>query len=151
MMMTTEANAMLARRWFTEGWTGNLDLADNLFAADFTTNGKRVGPAGPKRNVMNRLTGFPDMQSSIEEQIALDDKVVTRVLWRGTHLGLYSGVPPTGKAVEVMALILWRFQEGKVVEDWTVADQFGLFQQLGVLPATLLGAQIPAPPGQENP
>lgn len=146
--MSTEANAMLARRWFTEGWVGNLDLADDLFAANFTNNGKRVGPAGPKRNVMNRLTGFPDMQSSIEEQIALDDKVVTRVVWRGTHLGLYSGVPPTGKAVEVMAIILWRFQEGKVVEDWTVGDQFGLFQQLGVLPATLLGAQIPAPPGQ---
>lgn len=89
------------------------------------------------------------MQSSIEEQIALDDKVVIRVMFRGTHLGLYSGVPPTGKVVEVMALILWRFEEGKVVENWTVADQFGLFQQLGVLPATLLGAQIPAPPGKE--
>ena len=148
--MTAEANAMLARRWFTEGWAGNLDLADDLFAADFRTNGKRVGPAGPKRNVTNRLTGFPDMQSSIKEQIALDDKVVMRVMFRGTHLGLYSGVPPTGKVVEVMALILWRFEEGKVVEDWTVADQFGLFQQLGVLPPALLGAQIPAPPGQKK-
>ena len=129
--MTTEANAMLARRWFTEGWTGNLDLADELFAANFTNNGRRVGPAGPKRNVMNRLTGFPDMQSSIEEQISLDETVVTRVMWRGTHRGLYSGVPPTGKAVEVMTIAIWRFQEGKVVENWTVTDQLGLFQQLG--------------------
>lgn len=40
MMMTTETNVMLARRWFTEGWAGNLDLADDLFAADFRTNGK---------------------------------------------------------------------------------------------------------------
>ena len=145
--MTTEANAMLARRWFTEGWTGNLDLADELFAADFTTNGKRVGPSGPKRNVTNRLTGFPDMQSSIEEQFSFDETVVIRLVWCGTHLGLYSGVPPTGKSVEVMTLAIWRFQEGKVVENWTVTDQLGLFQQLGVLPSTLLGAQIPAPPG----
>jgi steroid delta-isomerase-like uncharacterized protein len=148
--MSTEANAMLARRWFTEGWSGNLDLADDLFAADCTTNGKLVGSSGPKRNVANRLTGFPDMQSRIEQQFSLDDTVVTRLVWRGTHRGLYSGVPPTGKAVEVMSLALWRFQEGKVVEIWSITDQFGLFQQLGVLPATLLGAQIPAPPGQEN-
>lgn len=148
--MTTEENAMIARRWFTEGWAGNLDLADDIFAADFTTNGKRVGSAGPKRNVTNRLTGFPDMQSNIKEQIALDDKVVTRVVWRGTHLGRYSGIPPTGKSVEIMAIIIWRFHEDKVVEDWTVLDQFGLFQQLDVLPPAFLGAQIPAPPGEEN-
>ena len=148
--MTTEANAMLARRWFTEGWAGNLDLADDLFAADCTTNGKLVGSSGPKRNVANRLTGFPDMQSRVEEQISLDETVVTRVAWRGTHSGLYSGVPPTGKAVEVMTIAIWRFLEGKAVENWTVTDQFGLFQQLGVLPTTMLGVQIPAPPDQED-
>lgn len=148
--MTTEENAMLARRWFTERWAGNLDLADDLFTADFRTNGKSVGPSEPKRNVTNRLTGFPDIQSSIEEQLSLDDTVVMRVVWRGTHLGLYSGIPPTGKSVQVMALIIWHFKESKVVEDWTVLDQFGLFQQLGVLPSTLLGAQIPAPPSQQN-
>jgi hypothetical protein len=63
--MTTEENAMLAHRWFTEGWLGNLDIADELFSADFRTNGKSVGPSGPKRNVTNRLTGFPDLQSSL--------------------------------------------------------------------------------------
>ena len=48
-------------------------------------------------------------------------------------------------AVAVLGICL-----AKVVEDWTVLDQFGLFQQLGVLPSTLLGAQIPAPPSQQN-
>ena len=83
--MSTEENAAVARRWFTEGWTGNTDLADEIFAADFTTNGQRVGPAGPKRNVANRLAGFPDLQSTIEDQIAVEDRVVIRVLWSGTH------------------------------------------------------------------
>jgi len=75
--------------------------------------------------------------------------VVMHVVWHGTHLGPYSGVPPTGKSVEVITIAIWRFQEGKVVENWTVTDQFGLFQQLGVLPSTLLGAQIPAPPNEK--
>ncbi len=85
------------------------------------------------------------MQSRIEQQISLDDIVVMHVAWCGTHLGPYSGVAPTGKSVEVTTIAIWRFQEGKVVENWTVTDQFGLFQQLGVLPSTLLGTQIPAP------
>lgn len=148
--MTKETNAMRTRRWFTEGWAGNTDLADDLFAADFTTNGQRVGPSGPKRNITNRLTGFPDMQSSIEELLSFDDIVVIRVRWRGTHVGLYSGVAPTGKTVKVMTIAIWRYQEGKAVENWTVTDQFSLLQQLGVLPATMFGAQIPAPPGQEH-
>jgi hypothetical protein len=88
--MSTEENVLLARRWFTEGWAGNLDLADDLFAADFRNNEKIVGPGGPKRNVSNRLTGFPDMQSRIEEQISLDDTVVMHIAWHGTHLGLCS-------------------------------------------------------------
>jgi hypothetical protein len=33
--MTTEENAMLAHRWFTEGWLGNLDIADEFFSAIF--------------------------------------------------------------------------------------------------------------------
>jgi len=27
-----------------------------------------------------------------------------------------------------------RFSQGKIVEDWTVADEIGILQQLGVLP-----------------
>jgi hypothetical protein len=51
--------------------------------------------------------------------------------------------------VEVITIAIWRFQEGKVVENWTVTDQFGLFQQFGVLSSTLLGAQIPVPPNEK--
>ena len=29
----------MARRWFTEGWTGNIALADDLFSEDVRTNG----------------------------------------------------------------------------------------------------------------
>jgi hypothetical protein len=38
----------MARRWFTEGWTGNIALADDLFSEDVRTNGVLVGMAGPK-------------------------------------------------------------------------------------------------------
>lgn len=141
--MSTEHNAHLTSRWLLEGSRGAIDLAGRVFSESFRTNGKTVGRDGPKRNVMNRLTGFPDFEARIEDQLAIDDKVVTRLIWTGTQTGEYSGLAPTGRRVEVMALTLFRFSAGRAVENWTVIDQFGLFRQLGALPANLLAAQVP--------
>ena len=41
-----------------------------------------------------------------------------------------------------MALTVMRFRAGRIVENWTVIDQFGLLQQLGVIPPTLGPAQV---------
>ena len=51
----------MARRWFTEGWAGNIALADGLFSENVRTNGVLVGAAGPKRRIQERLAGFPDL------------------------------------------------------------------------------------------
>lgn len=142
--MSAQENAATTRRWFTEGWAGNLTLADEIFSPAFSTNGIVVGPAGPKRNIANRLTGFPDVRTTIEEVIVEGDKVVIRVLWRGTHTGAYSGVPATGKSVAVRVISIWRFEDGKVVENWTLQDQFSLLQQVGVISSAIGGAQVPA-------
>ncbi len=99
--MSSEDNAATARRWYSEGWTGNFALADTIFDTNIAINGHVVGPAGPKRNCANRLIGFPDLQVVVEEQVIADDKIVTRALWSGTHTGPYSGIAPTGKRVEV--------------------------------------------------
>jgi steroid delta-isomerase-like uncharacterized protein len=143
--MSSEENAATMQRWFTEGWKGDVEMADEIFSPTLTTNGIVVGIAGPKRNITNQLTGFPDVTTVIEEVIAAGDKVVLRVLWQGTHTGPYSGVPATGKPVEVRVLSSWRFdQYGKVEEIWTIQDQFSLLQQVGYLPADLYSAQVPA-------
>jgi len=56
-------------RWFTGAWAGNEQLADQIFDDRFSNNGVVVGPAGPKRNIRNRLTGFPDLASVAEELV----------------------------------------------------------------------------------
>ena len=45
---------------------------------------------------------------------------------------------------------LWRFVDGKSVENWTVMDELGLMQQLGVLPAGVGNFQVPAESAQEK-
>ena len=134
-------NARVMHQWFTEGWAGNEHLADQIFDDRFSNNGVVVGPAGPKRNIRNRLVGFPDLKSAAEQLITVEDKVILRLQWSGTHTGPYLGVAPTGRRVEVRGMTMWRFADGKVVEDWTV----------GHIPLAIFGIEIPAPVPAEAP
>jgi predicted ester cyclase len=128
-------HARVMELWFTEGWTGDEQLADQIFDDRFCNNGIVVGPAGPKRNIRNRLIGFPDLTSVAEELIAAEHKAILRLRWTGTHTGPYLGIAPTGKRVDVRGMTIWRFKDGKVVEDWTV----------GHIPLAIFGIEIPAP------
>jgi predicted ester cyclase len=140
----SKENAAKACHWFLEGWTGNFALADEIFAPSLTVNGEVVGPEGPKRNCAKRLAGFPDLQTVVEEQIVSGDTIVSRVLFRGTHTGPYSGIAPTGKPIEARDITVWRFVDGKSVENWTVFDQFLVLQQLGVIPQTISSFRVRA-------
>jgi predicted ester cyclase len=70
----------MARRWFTEGWAGNIALADDIFSESVRTNGVAVGLAGPKRRIQERLAGFPDLSVDIEDMFSAHDRVVTRLV-----------------------------------------------------------------------
>jgi predicted ester cyclase len=137
---TTEQYMQIARRWFTEGWTGNLALADGIFAEDVRTNGIYVGVAGPVSRIRDRLTGFPDLTTSIEDMFVSGDKLAVTLIWRGTHAGSYGGVGATGKPVEVRDTAIWHFRGGKVVEILTLQDQFAILKQIGYLPESVHAA-----------
>ena len=133
------------RRWFTDGWLG-ADLVDATFDPALTTNGAPVGLAGPSANIAARLAGFPDLDTKIMTLAGSGDTVTVQVRWTGTHLGPYGGVAATGKRVDVRVISIWRFAKGKVVENWTIQDQFTLLQQIGYLPPELTSAQVRAVP-----
>ena len=73
----------IARKWFTEGWTGNLAMADDIFSEELRTNGVHVGVAGPVGRIRDRLTGFPDLTTSIEDMFVSGDKlgVIGQAAW----------------------------------------------------------------------
>ena len=137
---TSEQYMQIARRWFTAGWTGNLTMADGIFAEDVRTNGVHVGLAGPVGRIRDRLTGFPDLTTSIEDMFVSGDKLAVTLIWRGTHTGSYGGVAATGKPVEVRDTAIWHFREGKVVEILTLQDQFAILKQIGYLPESVHAA-----------
>jgi steroid delta-isomerase-like uncharacterized protein len=76
---------------------------------------------------------FPDFRAVIHDLIAEDDKVVTRKTFDGTHEGELLGIPPTGKEVTIELIDILRVADGKITDHWSVVDQLGLMQQLGVI------------------
>jgi predicted ester cyclase len=133
-LQTGERYRQIAERWFTEGWTGDLAMADDIFSDDLRTNGVHVGVAGPVGRIRDRLTGFPDLTTSIQDLLVSGDKLAVTLMWRGTHTGPYGGIAATGKPVEVRDTAIWHFKDGKVTEVLTLQDQFAFLKQIGFLP-----------------
>lgn len=69
-----------------------------------------------------RFPGSPTVRVDGEDVMAEGDQVAARVVMRGTHLGEFQRIAPTGKRVEVKAIDMFRISNGKIVEPWGHAD-----------------------------
>jgi steroid delta-isomerase-like uncharacterized protein len=139
--MSTETNKTVSRRLFEEVWNkGNLALLNEIIAKDLVNSGPGTlpglptGPEGTKQLITVYRNAFPDVRFTIDEQIAEGDKVVTRWTAHGTHKGELVGIPATGKSSTVTGIAVDRIVNGKIAESWGIFDQFGMMQQLGVIP-----------------
>ncbi len=146
----SDQNKALSKRNFEEVWNQRkLAVIDELVAAnsvlhDPTVPGGKVnGSQGYKQFVEIYQTAFPDLQFTINDQIADGDRVATRWTGTGTHKGSLMGIAPTGKRATVTGITIDRYENGKAVESWSNYDSLGMFQQLGVVPM-LAPATTPA-------
>ena len=142
--MSTEDNKALVRRLTEEGFNqGNMAAYDEIYAPDYVDHtpyvaGQAPGLEGAKEAYRAYRTAFPDGRLTIEDLIAEGDRVVARMTFRGTHLGSFAAVPPTGRPVVMNEIAIQRFAGGKVVEEWHTEDDLGLMQALDVVPAIAL-------------
>ena len=144
--MTAETNKAVMRRFVEFINTGSEKLADELISpnAIFHVPGRAEpmrGPAGYLAIIGMMRGGFPDIQWTLEEMIAENDKVAARFTMRGTHRGIFLGVPPTGKTIAVQAMNFYRLAAAQFVEERGQPDLLGLLQQIGAVPTP---AAIPA-------
>ena len=130
-------NKALIRNYFKEMDSGNLEIITETFAPD----AKLYFPSGSPKSlsVKEAIEGtksfyeaFPDYNHSIEEVIAEGDIVIVRAIDRGTHEGEFQGIPATGNKFEVGAIIIFRIEDGKIIEFWEEIDMLGLMMQLGM-------------------
>jgi predicted ester cyclase len=132
------ANIQITRRVLEELFDkGNFDALDELIHPDFVNHeappGNPQGPEGLKETVSWLRGLWGPMRAEIEDEICEGDKVVARVTMRGRHLGEFLGKAPTGKEYAVEHIHIWRLEEGKVIEHWSVRDDLGQALQLGLI------------------
>jgi steroid delta-isomerase-like uncharacterized protein len=82
-----------------------------------------------------------DLTFTVNWMIAEGDKVAVCFKARGTHDGVFQGIPPTGKKYEVSAMTVWRFVKGKIAEEWVFSNDLDLYRQLGLFKG--LGSAVP--------
>jgi len=139
--MSVEENKAIVRRFMEEVVRkGNLVSANEIFTADFIYHPPPSGlpMRGPEaiiQRVATIRTAFPDVQYTVEDEIAENDKVVHRLTGRGTHQGEFLGMSPTSKQVTWTVTAIYRIAGGKIAERWLNVDDLGIMQQLGAIPS----------------
>lgn len=96
--------------------------------------GIAAGAAGVRQQFDGFRAAFPDFRATILDQVCEGDKVVTRKVFTGTHLGAFQGIEPTGREVQIGVIDIVRVADGQIVEHWNCVDRLGLLAQLGALP-----------------
>ncbi len=64
--------------------------------------------------------------------MAAKDKIICRIIIRGTYKGGIPNLPATEKEFKFSLITMMRLEDGKVVEEWQEDDQPGLVRQLGM-------------------
>ena len=73
---------------------------------------------------------FPDFRIVPQDLVAEGDRVATRFTAHGTHTRSVFGEEPTGKQITLYGQVIYRFESGKIAEDWESMDEAFLRAQL---------------------
>ena len=133
-----EQNDALVRKVFTDILSqGKFELAPEIYAKDFVNHGttKDIGLDEAQANDRGWRAAFPDLEMTIEQEIADGDFVT--VLWRGrgTNTGSGNGLNATGKKADGRGISIFRVVDGRIKEEWTEYSGLLILQQLGLMPA----------------
>ena len=132
-----EENKALYRSIIGEMNKGGLEYFNEFYAPDYlsyipSNNPKAKSLEETKEFMKMVFKAFPDLNLSIEELFAVEDRVIVRYIIRGTHEEEWQGIPPTGNKIQFSSISINTIKNGKVVEEREDVDFLGLYQQLGM-------------------
>ena len=132
-----EQNKELVKRAWEAWGEGDFETFKELLAPDYVYYfpSRTTKPMSREETIefgkMLRKA-FPDISWGIEELFAVEDRVIVRFIFSGTHKGEWQGIPATGNKIESSGIIIARIENRKIVEDKEEFDMLGLMQQLGM-------------------
>jgi steroid delta-isomerase-like uncharacterized protein len=121
--MSLEANKAVVQAWINARNQNDIEAAVALFVEEWQTR--------LRQGFASITNSFPDVQITINELIAEDDKVVSLWTFRGTHLGTYQTIPATGKVIEWHGIDIYTIREGRIANVVRHADSLSVLRQLG--------------------
>jgi predicted ester cyclase len=135
-----ERNKQVLRRALKEVWSdpdlnAAMKAADELYTPDFVLHdwtGDSSGLGEAKKGVADTRAAFPDWHEELLDVVAEGNMVMTRSLSTGTQKGEIAAIPgyepaipANGKPLRFPELALHRLVNGKIAEQWTLADNWG--------------------------
>ena len=115
---------------------GNYAALDDLVHSDYvyrSPDQELRGSEAIEGLFRSYRTAFPNLNTEIDDLVVADDKCVMSFTLTGTHKGDLMGIPATGKSVKAHGMVLSRFEDGKIIEEWEILDMLTLLQQLDVV------------------
>lgn len=129
------ANKRLVQRFYKEVYGDwNMSLVEEVVSPRFTSHdwpeGSAAGPEGFAAFYSAIRTALPDARYEVDDLVSEDDKVVVRWRLLGTHRGDFRGIAPTGRAVELKGIAIYRVDGGQLMERWVVTDLYDVLEEM---------------------
>ena len=136
----SEANKEVFRKLFQQFFNNrDLDSVGEFLTPDFLNHASLYEPLVGidvfVGIVKTYFSAFPDIHYTVDDLMAVGDRVIGRVTSQGTHKAEFLGFAPTGKRFSIMQVRVARFVDGKIAEHWGLQDTIGMLDQLGLVPA----------------
>jgi len=137
--MSENEKKQMVRRYYEEVlMEGHLDVLDTIVRIDYVEHNPFPGHGQGIEGLRQRAsTLFTALKQKITPQLLIAEGDSVAVLWttRGTHVGDFNGLPPTGKSYTIQGIDIFQFRDGRMAEHWDVVDIYGFLTQVGALPA----------------
>lgn len=133
---TSAANKEFVREFIERVFNEhNASLTGNYFSTDVKWHGGSVGTiegsAAMTEFYATLFTGLPDLNAATLDIAAEGDTVWCRFVVEGTNESSLFGLPATHKTVRWDEIDMYRFENGKIVEEWSSPDFTNVLHQLG--------------------
>jgi steroid delta-isomerase-like uncharacterized protein len=116
---------------------GNLDyFNEDNFDANITlimSPENVVGIEAAKEFYSNYITGFSNVEFTVENIFGQDDNLMKHWNFKGTHSGDFFGIPATGKLVNIDGVTLATMKNGKIAQEQDFFDNMVFLSQLGLV------------------
>jgi steroid delta-isomerase-like uncharacterized protein len=128
-----ETNKAVARRVFDEIFNqGRFQVADEIYAPDFVNHGLHGNASLQEDQAAAHWEkrALPDLNMTVNPMVAEGDLVTVVWTLRGTNTGAASPLPATGAKLELRGITVWLIVDGRIREEWTSFDTFGIIRQV---------------------